>query len=173
MNIRHCIMAGVAAAGVTAIAIPSGANAHDHRAARSQTCQPVTQAQVESQFARFNGAWATGNPDTVTQLFARDAVLLPTVSNRPRTDHAGIRDYFVGFLRGQPVGEIKTSTVKLGCNTASRLGTWSVTMNGANGARNTVHGRYSFIYRYVDGDWKIDHLHSSLNPETQTAAAAH
>lgn len=167
MTLRTAILAASGAAAIAFAVQPSPAAAHDHSAAAQ--CQPVTAAQVEAQFARFNNAWATGNPDTVTALFSNDAVLLPTVSNRPRTDAAGVRDYFVGFLRGQPVGEIKTSTVHIGCNIATRLGTWQVTLNGANGARNTVHGRYSFIYRYVDGDWKIYHLHSSLNPETQTA----
>jgi uncharacterized protein (TIGR02246 family) len=133
----------------------------------TQQCAPVTQAAVESQFKIFNDAWATKNPDTVTNLFTKDAVLLATVSNTPRTDHAGIRDYFVGFLKGSPVGTIDTSTVKLGCNKASRLGTWTVTLtNAETGAKTDVKARYSFIYEYAGGKWQIAHLHSSMMPET-------
>jgi len=33
--------------------------------------------------------------DKVTANYAPDAVLLATVSNRPRTDSAGIKDYFM------------------------------------------------------------------------------
>jgi uncharacterized protein (TIGR02246 family) len=153
------LLAAAAAAGTLA------APAQAQNRPGQMSCQPVTQAQVEAQFQRFNSAWATKNPDRVTSLFSRNAVLLPTVSNQPRTDHAGIRDYFVKFLANSPQGRINTSTVKLGCNAAARLGTWSVTMDGADGRKQTVHARYSFIYVFENGDWKIDHLHSSLNPE--------
>jgi uncharacterized protein (TIGR02246 family) len=133
---------------------------------RAPTCQKVTKAQVEAQFDRFNQAWATRNPDTVTRLFSRQAVLLPTVSNTPRTNHAGIRDYFVSFLKGQPVGSIDTSNVRLGCNTASRTGTWTVRLTDpATRQARDVKARYSFIYVYENGEWKIDHLHSSMMPE--------
>lgn len=134
-------------------------------AQRRQSCTPVTAAQVEAQFAAFNTAWATRDPDRVTALFARDAVLLPTVSNRPRTDHASIRDYFVTFLRGAPVGTIDSSTVNLGCNMAARMGTWTVNIADAQGVRSNVRARYTFIYRHEGGRWMISHLHSSMMPE--------
>lgn len=136
------------------------------KSSQSIKCAKVTQSDVESLFGAFNDAWATKNPDMVTQLFTKDAVLLPTVSNTPRTDHAGIRDYFVGFLKPSPVGTINSSTVKIGCNTAARVGTWTVTVtDSATGAKTDIKARYSFLYRIEDGIWKIDHLHSSMMPE--------
>ena len=151
------------AAAVSAAVIAGPAQA---KVAKPVKCAAVSQAQVESLFADFNNAWATKNPDTVTSLFTRDAVLLATVSNKPRTDHAGIRDYFVGFLKPSPVGTINTSTVKMGCNTAARVGTWTVTVtDAATGAKTDIKARYSFLYRMEDGKWKIDHLHSSKMPE--------
>jgi uncharacterized protein (TIGR02246 family) len=152
-----------AAAALTTAALPASAQSRGNQ----QNCRPVTAQAVEGQFQRFNDAWATRNPDRVTALFSRNAVLLATVSNTPRTDHAGIRDYFVGFLRSNPVGRIDTSNVRLGCNTASRVGTWTVRLTDpATGTGRDVAARYSFIYVYEDGDWKIDHLHSSMMPET-------
>ena len=136
------------------------------RAGKSAKCVTPTTAQVESLFVDFNNAWATKNPDTVTALFAKDAVLLATISNKPRTDHAGIRDYFVGFLKPSPVGTINTSTVKTSCNMAARVGTWTVTVtDAATGTKTDLKARYSFIYKMEAGKWKIDHLHSSLMPE--------
>jgi hypothetical protein len=89
------------------------------------------------------------------------------VSNTPRTDHDGIRDYFVGFLKPSPVGTITSSTIDIGCNKATRVGTWTVTMTDpATGTKSEVKARYSFIYRLDGGEWKIDHLHSSMLPET-------
>ena len=156
---RKLIITAAMAAAV--IAVPAQA-----KTSKSMKCAVVSQAQVESLFTDFNEAWATKNPDTVTNLFTKDAVLLATVSNKPRTDHAGIRDYFVGFLKPSPVGTINSSTVKIGCNTAARLGTWTVTVTDpATGAKTDIKARYSFIYRMEDGKWKIDHLHSSMMPE--------
>lgn len=156
--LRLALLAGLAAA------VPGTALAQ--QATRAETCPTVSQAMVEAQFARFNEAWATGDPDVVTALFTAEPVLLATVSNTPRTTPALVRDYFVSFLRNRPVGQIETSTVEIDCHTASRLGTWRVTLtNPETGARSDVHARYSFIYRFENGDWKIDHLHSSMMPE--------
>jgi uncharacterized protein (TIGR02246 family) len=152
---------------LSAFAIASVAAVPAHaKSSKSMQCAIVTQADVESLFGAFNNAWATKNPDTVAQLFTKDAVLLATVSNTPRTDHASIRDYFVGFLKPNPVGTINSSTVKIGCNTAARLGTWTVTVTDpSTGTKTDIKARYSFLYRIEDGVWKIDHLHSSMMPE--------
>lgn len=149
------VVCGLGIAGATpAMAGPRG------------SCHKLSEAQLDAQFTAFNGAWATKNPDTVTALFDDDAVLLATVANVPRTDHAGIRDYFVKFLKGSPVGQINTSTIKSGCNWALRAGTWTVTLTDpATGAKNDVRARYSFLYQFEDGQWKIEHLHSSAMPE--------
>ena len=129
-------------------------------------CASASTAQIESQFAKFNNAWATKSPSTVTALFAKDAVLLATLSNKPRTNHTEIEDYFVGFLKKSPVGAINSSTIKIDCNTASRVGTWTVSLTDpATGTTTDVKARYSFIYSYEGGQWKIAHLHSSVMPE--------
>lgn len=129
-------------------------------------CVKPTAAQIDAQFTAFNNAWATKNPDTVTALFDDDAVLLATVANKPRTDPAGIRDYFVTFLKNSPVGTINSSTIKSGCNWALRAGTWTVALtNPTTGEKTDVKARYSFLYQFEDGQWKIEHLHSSAMPE--------
>jgi len=135
-------------------------------AKRSGTCARATPAMLDAKFAQFNAAWATKNPDTVTALFDDDAVLLATVANVPRTDHAGIRDYFISFLKGSPVGKIDTATIKSGCNWALQAGTWTVTLTDpASGAKSDVKARYSFLYQFEDGKWRIEHLHSSAMPQ--------
>jgi uncharacterized protein (TIGR02246 family) len=149
----------------TLIAAPS--EARDTKAKTVKLdCQVPTQQQIDSWFDDFNAAWATKDPAKVTQLFAKDAVLLATVANEPRTNPAEINDYFVSFLKNSPVGKIDTSTVKPDCRTVARLGTWTVTLtDAATGAKTDVKARYSFIYRFEDGQWKIAHLHSSMMPE--------
>jgi uncharacterized protein (TIGR02246 family) len=152
------------AAALAAVSFPSAADAKKGKAAAK--CTPVSQAAVDGLFTQFNSAWATKDPAAVTKLFTKDAVLLATVSNKPRLTHAEINDYFVGFLKNNPVGTIRTSTYKLGCDTAARLGTWTVSFTDATtGAKTDVQARYSFMYRMENGVWKIDHLHSSMMPE--------
>lgn len=156
--------------GVILFAIAALALASTPAIAKPMSCAKTTPATVEAQFDTFNAAFKSRNPDTVTALFAPDAVLLATVSNTPRTTKAEIRDYFVGFLKNAPVGTVETSTVKLGCSKATRVGTWNVNLTDpATGQKRDVKARYTFIYRYAGGKWWIDHLHSSLMPEPVAA----
>jgi uncharacterized protein (TIGR02246 family) len=140
-------------------------------AARSMQCAAASKGTIEAQFTRFNDSWQTGDPDKVTALFLPDAVLLATVSNKPRTTHPEIRDYFDHFLLSRPIAKIDTSTVRLHCNTASRVGTWTIALTDPKTHKKTdVHARYSFLYKFERGQWWIKHLHSSLMPETGASA---
>ncbi|KAL9187439.1 hypothetical protein ACHAXT_001542 [Thalassiosira profunda] len=124
--------------------------------------QPITEEEVKNLFYLWNSALATEDPDAVASRYASKAVLLPTVSDVPRTDYALIRDYFVSFLQKKPQGEILESNVTIGHNWCQDAGIYEFTM-GATGDR--VKGRYSFVYVYEDGQWKISHHHSSVMPE--------
>lgn len=150
---------------LAAILIPALSIASSAVARAPASCHASSVAEIERQFTNFNAAWATKDPDKVATLFTRDAVLLPTVSNLPRTSPDGVRDYFVTFLKKGPSARIDTSTIKLDCNTASRVGLWTVTLKDDTGASQEVKARYSFIYRFDGGGWKIDHLHSSMMPQ--------
>ena len=140
---------------------PAAARTNPHRAA----CEKLTTAQLDRKFAEFNATWATKDPDRVTALFDQDAVLLATLAGTPRTDPAGIRDYFVEFLQKSPVATLDSSTIKSGCNWALRAGAWTVNLTDKDtGAKSAVKARYTFLYQYQQGAWKIEHLHSSVMP---------
>ena len=148
-----------------ALCIPAAASAQE-----SQTCAAVTPPQVAALFDRWNASLQTRNPDEVVKNYAADAVLLPTVSNKPRTNPEEIRDYFVHFLEKSPKGVINTRTVHIGCNTAYDAGTYTFTLTGADGKSTQVPARYTFVYELKDGKWLIAHHHSSAMPETAPAA---
>jgi uncharacterized protein (TIGR02246 family) len=132
----------------------------------TMTCAPVTQQEIAALFDRWNASLATHDADKVTANYAPDAVLLPTISNEPRTDNAGIKDYFVHFLERNPQGTIDSRTVRIGCNTASDVGTYTFKLSGKMpGTTETVKARYSFIYELRDEKWAIVHHHSSAMPE--------
>ena len=61
--------------------------------------KPITQEEVKNLFYLWNSALATEDPDAVAKRYSSKPVLLPTVSDVPRTDYHLIKDYFVGFLK--------------------------------------------------------------------------
>jgi uncharacterized protein (TIGR02246 family) len=156
--IGHFIRAGAAALAVFSLASPAVARAP------GRACVTGSQPVADAEFARFNRAWATRDADLVTALFAPDALLLPTLSPVPRTDAAGIREYFVGFLKGQPRARIDSASLQGGCDWLLRAGQWTITLRDETGAPREVHARFSFLYRRKAGRWWIEHLHSSLDP---------
>lgn len=159
MKTMSLMLAGAAA---LAVSLPADAQA---RGAQRERCVAVTQAQVDGLFTRFNDGFQTRDADVMVAMFSDNAVLLPTISSRMRTDAAGIRDYFVSFLTNRPFGTVTESETTLGCNTATRVGNWTVRLtNPTTGVTSDVAARFSFIYTYERGQWRIAHLHSSLRP---------
>jgi uncharacterized protein (TIGR02246 family) len=127
----------------------------------------ITKNKVRNLFHLWNDALATGDPKVVAARYADKAVLLPTVSDLPRTTPELIEDYFVNFLKLSPQGKIVESFVDIGPsgNWCSDSGIYVFTM-AAEGNRK-VRARYSFVYTRDenDGQWKISHHHSSQMPE--------
>lgn len=74
----------------------------------------ITEEEVEGLFVLWNQALATGDSRLVAARYASDAVLLPTVSDTPRTDYESIKDYFDNFLKRKPQGKILESYIRTG-----------------------------------------------------------
>ncbi|ATU95064.1 SgcJ/EcaC family oxidoreductase [Phyllobacterium zundukense] len=129
--------------------------------ALATTCTPITEKQVEGLFDRWNASLATLNPDKVVENYATDAVLLPTVSNKPRLTQEERKDYFKEFLKKKPQGHIDSRTVKIGCDKAIDTGTYTFTLSDGT----KVPARYTFTYHVENGKWLITSHHSSAMPE--------
>ena len=194
--------------------------------------QKAELAEIASLFDLWNSTLQTGEPEKVASLYAPDGILLPTVSNKVRTDHAGKVDYFTAFLKLKPFGVIDQSIVRFLTpekDVASNSGIYTFTLQKEEGpvkvggaaawvglpagwlaysnstrpaggwqriaaacphrtasgiachhtllhpphlapppllaARLQVQARYSFVYRKIDGEWKITEHHSSAMPE--------
>jgi uncharacterized protein (TIGR02246 family) len=142
---------------------------HHHSSAmpESRMTQKIDEAAVRSLFGVWNNALATLDSDAVAMCYAKEAVLLPTVSDTPRTDYNSIKNYFDTFLLRKPQGKIIDSFVTIGEGFAKDVGVYEFTM-GDDGSK--VKGRYSFVYVFEDGRWKISHHHSSMMPEAILAA---
>ncbi len=135
-------------------------------ASETVVCQPATKQLAEQLFNKWNDALQTGSAKNVAALYAEDAILLPTVSNLPRTTPAEIEDYFNHFLEKKPYGIIKDRNIKQGCNKLTDAGVYDFEVT-ANGKKEIVPARYTFVYEYRNNQWKIVHHHSSMMPEAK------
>ena len=122
----------------------------------------MNDADVLGLFDQWNTALSTLNPDTVTALYADNAVLLPTVSNQVRHNHEEIKDYFVGFLQKSPQGVVDEFNVNILSDThVTNSGIYTFTF----GDGSKVSARFSYLYVASDDGWKILQHHSSAMPE--------
>ncbi|WP_090121743.1 SgcJ/EcaC family oxidoreductase [Kosakonia arachidis] len=130
-------------------------------ATTTTSCVKVDHTQIEALFEKWNASLQTGDAKKVSENYLSDAVLLPTVSNKVRlTDEERI-DYFEHFLEKKPVGKIDSRTIRLGCNKAIDVGTYTFTFAD----KTKVSARYTFTYVWDGKDWKISSHHSSAMPE--------
>jgi uncharacterized protein (TIGR02246 family) len=124
--------------------------------------------QIAALFDDWNAALQTGDSAKVADRYAKDAVLLPTVSNQVRTDRVEIVDYFNHFLENKPVGKkVDTIVEILDSNTAIDTGVYEFTLTDhETGKKRVVEARYSYTYEKIDGEWLIVNHHSSGMPES-------
>ena len=128
-----------------------------------------SQDEIARLFDQWNAALATGDPEKVAALYAPNAVLLPTVSNQIRTNHAEIVDYFAHFLQSKPQGKIDRGIITvMDPQTAINTGIYTFTLT-QNGQPQHVQARYTFVYQKQNGQWLIINHHSSKMPEAAPA----
>ncbi len=130
-------------------------------------CTPLNPQKVASLFDRWNNSLQTKDSNKVAANYAADAILLPTISNRPRTNHKEIISYFNNFLKANPVGTINQRVIRYGSDWASDTGLYTFTLT-ENGKSRQVRARYSFVYECIDGQWLIVHHHSSMMPKAES-----
>ncbi|KAL7478623.1 hypothetical protein ACHAW6_009499 [Cyclotella cf. meneghiniana] len=123
---------------------------------------PITESEVRGLFELWNSALATGDSRIVASRYTKSPVLLPTVSDQPRTNYDSVKDYFDTFLLKKPQGKILNGKINIGDGWASDTGIYEFTL-GATGEK--VKARYTYNYVMEDGVWKIQHHHSSVLPE--------
>ncbi len=137
-----------------------------------QNCAPIDVAGVTRLFDEWNLALASLDPDAVAARYWPEAVLLASSSNEPRTSHLLIREYFSHFLGEHPRAHVDSRSVQLGCNLAIDSGSYTFSLMSETGSVSELPARYTFVYQYRDGAWKILHQHSSLMPDSGAAPNA-
>ena len=159
-GLQLCALALVLAVALLATPVLA-LEASSYPSTQQATCSPLDERQVEGLFESWNQALATGDPAQVAQLYDDHALLLPTLSSELRETPEAITDYFNSFLARHPSGSVTHRQIRLGCNGAVDAGTYRFTLHDPEA---TVEARYTFVYGLEDGQWRILHHHSSLQP---------
>ena len=123
----------------------------------------IKESEILKLFDLWNDAVKSGTASNVVKLYSKDAILLPTVSNRVRHNHEEIGDYFEHFLSRKPEGTIDEANIRVSGDIAVNSGLYTFTF--ALGSPQTVHARFTFVYRRTGGEWSIIEHHSSAMPE--------
>jgi uncharacterized protein (TIGR02246 family) len=122
------------------------------------------ETDIGALFDAWNMALKTGDPDRVAELYAPDAVLLPTFSCAVRHNGAEIREYFVRFLEHKPAGRLEESNVHHFGDTVIHSGVYAFSMSPPEGRPREMTARFTFVYHKYGDRWLIAEHHSSLLP---------
>jgi uncharacterized protein (TIGR02246 family) len=105
-----------------------------------------------------------GDPQKVSDLYAKRAVLMGTVAQHVKQGRSVIKTYFDAFLKKRPVGFINSMIFQeLGGSHAVADGNYTFELDGKDG-RVRVPARFTFVIDLNTG--LIMTHHSSSNPET-------
>jgi hypothetical protein len=138
-------------------------------------CAPVDPELVDELFVHWADLVHQGNAEAVADLYAPEALLLPTLSARTRRSHAAITDYFDGFTARHPQAEVVERAVYPGCNQLVDAGLYRFRFEGSaepgvsdgQPVDGTVlEARYTLVYGFNGEQWQLLHHHSSLLPSS-------
>jgi uncharacterized protein (TIGR02246 family) len=125
----------------------------------------MNKEQIEILTQNWINTLATQSPKEVVNLYTDAAILIPTVSNKIRKTREEKLAYFKTFLQQKPKANITESTVTLNSDGATHTGKYVFNLETDKGPQS-ITCRFTFQFKQVEnGEWKITHHHSSLNPE--------
>jgi uncharacterized protein (TIGR02246 family) len=138
---------------------------------REQKNQPhlppkVTEVQVRQWFDEWNNAMATGDPEVVARRYSSDAVMMTTMSRKPKKTPQEILEYYQLFLWNRPQAKVLESFVTVSEHWCKDIGVLEYTMRNGKKQAQRVKERYSFLYTYDEASgWKIAHHQASVMPQ--------
>jgi len=122
----------------------------------------ASKKKIASLFDRWNKSLKTGNPDKIIANYAKNSMLLPTLSNKPRLTFADKKNYFKSFLKNKPSAKINTRKIEVGFDIAFDTGIYTFIFAKT---KTIVKARYTFTYCFDGNKWLISSHHSSKMPE--------
>ncbi len=117
-------------------------------------------------FDDWDQALRSGAPDRVAGLYAADAILVPTLSDRLRRNRAEVKDYYELLVRQGISASAVEHNVRVYGDVAVNSGVYAVTLARSGGTPEVMRARFTFVYRRSGGRWLIVEHHSSRMPES-------
>ena len=126
---------------------------------------------LQGNFNSWNQALREKDFEKVAGLYSStDLSFLPTVSPKFIRDSQSTKEYFMEFLKKLPDGTITSDNVqRFGPDAYLHTGMYTF-LTGPADNRAPVEARFSYMWRKIDGVWKIVHHHSSALPKAPGAA---
>lgn len=111
-------------------------------------------AEIEATGQEFESALNAGDAEALAGLFTDDAVVLPP--DMPRLEgRDAIRDLWQGFIDVGVQGELTVDEVEVLGDTAIKVGSYTVTIPGEDGAETTETGKFLEVLKQEEGAWRI------------------
>jgi uncharacterized protein (TIGR02246 family) len=106
-------------------------------------------------------AYNSRDPARISAMYEPDAVFWGTTSNTIRATPADVFDYFKA-ARNRPEARVAITDqhVRIAGDMAFSAGSYTFT-NVVDGKTVSEPSRFTFVFRYRDGGWKMVHHHSS------------
>jgi uncharacterized protein (TIGR02246 family) len=102
-----------------------------------------------------------GTPETISNLYATDGVLVGTIAEEIKVGRTAIKTYFDSFTLKQPCGVLDSINIQIRGNVAIADGMY--TFSFGDGSDDVV-ARFSFVLKKVRGGYEILTHHSSAQP---------
>jgi len=113
----------------------------------------------------WSAALASGDADQIADLYAPDAVLLPTASYQIRLEPGQIRRYFRDIMQRTPSARFMEVHSRRFDTVGINSGIYTFKMHRDDGTPFELVCRFTFVYLLFDGVWKIIEHHSSIMPD--------
>lgn len=127
--------------------------------------QETSKQQVQKALDAWLAAVSSGSSDAVMKLYARDAVLLPTLSPKVHNTPELRKEYFDVFTAKENLkGTVNEEHIRVFGNIAINSGLYTFTFT-KDGETVEVPARFSFVYHKTPHGWLIVDHHSSKQPE--------
>lgn len=136
-------------------------------AARQQMTEQIAMPteKIAALLDDWRAALASGDPAKIAELYAPDAVLLPTASYQIRLEPGQIRRYFRDLMQRSPSARFMEVHSRLFDTVGINSGIYTFTMHRDDGTPFDLVCRFTFVYLLFDGVWKIIEHHSSIMPD--------
>ena len=130
-----------------------------------QTATACPKDAVARAVEKWIAVFADNDPDTITALYSKDAVLWGTLSPTVRSDPAALKAYFVGAFQALPKATVKfgDQLIRVYGDTAVNTGSYTFSYT-KDGETKSIPARYSFTLVKDGTDCKIVDHHSSAMP---------